>query len=469
MTNSKRPTPSISAGNSTEFDLPKDFIFGVATAAYQIEGAAAIDGRTPSIWDTFSHVPGNVLNNDNGDIACDHYHRWKSDVDILQQLNVDAYRFSFSWSRLIPDAHKNVNPKGLAFYDRLIDTCLEKDIQLFATLYHWDLPQSLQDAGGWLNRDTAYRFADYAHIASTHFADRLASISTFNEPWCSAMKGHLYGDHAPGIKDLDSSIKVVHHQHLAHGLAIQAMRNNIASQKEVHLGIVLNLQSIYPGDDSDSSVRAAQRHQIFHNAIYLDPLFNAQYPDEFVDELGTMLPDNWQDDLNTINQPLDFWGLNYYTPARVIQSSDVNAPYPSSDEAPRHQSTPLTDIGWEIAASTFGDLLIDVYKNYDLPPCYITENGACINDQPVDGVVNDQRRTDYLDTHIASMTDALNQGVPIKGYFAWSLMDNFEWYEGYTMRFGLVHVNYETQERTIKDSGYWYSAIAQTQKDKRNA
>ncbi len=440
--------------------VPESFLFGVATAAYQIEGAATTDGRGPSIWDTYSHTPGKVVNNDNGDIACDHYNRWQSDLDLINTLNAHAYRFSIAWPRVMPSGSGKINEKGLDFYDRLIDGCLERQLQPFVTLYHWDLPQALQDKGGWANRDTANAFADYAEIVASRLGDRAASIATFNEPWCSSIVSLLHGIHAPGLKDIDRTIKSIHHQHLGHGLAVSAVR----SRCDTPLGIVLNLQSIYPATESDEDKAAAKRHRDFNNGAFLDPLFNGQYPSEYVNAFTSNMPPDWQSDLATINQPLDFWGLNYYTPTRVSHDAAPGTLYPQSHYEAVAQDVTKTDIGWEIEATAFSDLLLDAYANYTLPPCYITENGACFNDDVDTNMeVNDQRRIDYLHDHIAAVNEACTQGIPVKGYFAWSLMDNFEWAEGYTMRFGLVHVNYETQKRTIKASGKWYANLIASQ------
>ncbi len=438
--------------------LPEDFLYGVATAAYQIEGAADVDGRGPSVWDDFSHTPGKVVNNDNGDVACDHYNRWESDLDLIKQLNVDAYRFSFSWSRILPQGVGRINEKGIEFYDRLLDGCLARELKPFATLFHWDLPSALQQHGGWTDRNTASAFADYAEIIATRFGDRLASLTTFNEPWCSSILGYLEGIHAPGHKDLDQAIKAIHYQHLGHGLAIERVK---ALKPNLPLGIVLNLQSVYPGTESEQDQQAAIRHEEFNNGAFLDPLFKGEYPSAFVKALGEKLPTQWQNDLKQIHQPLDFWGLNYYTPARVINNTNTNAAFPQSAAAPKDPNCAVTDIGWEINASTFQDLMIKVYERYTLPPCYITENGACFNDEPINGEINDDRRVQYLNDHIQAVANACNAGIPVKGYFAWSLMDNFEWAEGYTMRFGLVHVDYQTHIRTIKKSGHWFAALAQ--------
>lgn len=441
--------------DTLQFD--PSFLFGVATAAYQIEGAVLEDGRGASIWDVFSHTPGRVRNGDTGDVACDHYHRWEKDLDLIASLHANAYRFSIAWPRLYPSGGRTLNAKGLAFYDRLIDGCLQRNIKVFPTLYHWDLPQALADKGGWSNRGTADAFAEYAATVMDHFGDRIDAISTFNEPWCSAILGHLEGIHAPGEKNLDAALAVVHGQHRAHGLAIQAMR---ASRDSVPLGIVLNPQSVYPSTEED--VEVAARHEIFNNGLFFEPLFKGSYPADIVKYLGDRLPAHWYDDMSTIHQKLDFWGLNYYTPMYVSSSLAKDAAYPASRHVPR-QNVPQTDFGWEIDASTMTDVLIKLNGDYALPPCYITENGAAFNHEARDGRVADQPRISYLRSHLGATRAAINAGVDIRGYFAWSLLDNFEWAEGYQMRFGLVHVDYATQTRTLKDSAIWYRQLIEDQ------
>ncbi len=442
--------------------FPKDFLFGVATASFQIEGAHDEDGRKPSIWDAFCRIPGRVHNRDTGDIACDHYHRWEADLDLIKAMHQDAYRFSIAWPRVIPDGRGSVNAKGLEFYDKLVDGCLQRGLKPVATLYHWDLPMQLQGHGGWTDTYTAHAFAEYAQVIARHLGDRLASITTFNEPWCSSILSYLYGVHAPGETSMDATLATVHMQHLGHGLAVQAIK---AERPQLDTGIVLNVHSVYPATNDEEDRKAAERGYEFHNRIFLDPLFKGQYPAQFLEALGDRLPHNWQDDMATIYQPLDFWGLNYYTPARVL--ADPQSEYPSNIPAPIADTTPVTDIGWEIAPEAFSDLLLKLYAGYQLPPCYITENGACYNDEPVDGVVSDHRRTEYFASHLGAVAEVIGQGIPVKGYFAWSLMDNFEWAEGYSMRFGLVHVDYNTQVRTIKDSGHWYSQLALEHAQKR--
>ncbi len=432
--------------------FPPGFTFGAATASYQIEGAVRADGRGMSIWDRFSHVPGKVVGGDTGDVACDHYSRWASDLDLLVELGLDAYRFSIAWPRLYPSGRGALEPRGLGFYERLVDGCLERGLEPVATLYHWDLPDALESRGGWRSRDTAHAFADYAATVGERLGDRVKRIATFNEPWCSSVLGHLEGAHAPGRRSLDETLAVIHHQHLAHGLGVQALR---AARDDAELGIVLNVHAVHPVDDTDESREAAARFDAFHNGAFTGPVFDGAYPGELVAALGERLPPDFEADLSTIHQPLDWWGLNYYKPCPVAASP--GEAWPAARESDPAEDVPRTDIGWGIEAASFSALLVDLNARHALPPCYVTENGACYNDGPdADGEVRDDRRIDYLDSHLAALADAMDAGVEVRGYFAWSLLDNFEWAEGYAMRFGLVHVDYATQARTIKASGRWY-------------
>ena len=444
--------------------FPSDFTFGAATAAYQIEGAVNEDGRAPSIWDAFSHTPGKVANDDTGDVACDHYHRLDEDLDLLSGLGLDAYRFSIAWPRVVPAGRGQVNARGLDFYDRLVDGCLERGLTPWATLYHWDLPLALGERGGWTARATADAFADYASVVVRRLGDRLAAVSTFNEPWCSALMGHLYGVFAPGATDLDQALAAVHHQHLAHGRAVEALR---AERAALPVGIVLNLQTVRPAGERDADEEAVKRHRDFHNGLFTGPLFEGRYPASVVEALGARLPGGWQDDLAVIRQPLDWWGLNWYTPQRVSDDPDPDADFPAT-RALVPAGVPLTDIGWEIAPEALADLLRELRETLDLPPCWITENGACFNDGPDRrGRIDDAARVDYLEGHLHALADALEAGCDVRGYFAWSLMDNFEWAEGYAMRFGLVHVDYATQERTVKRSGAWYRDLVAAHRERR--
>ncbi|MGH1414404.1 MAG: GH1 family beta-glucosidase [Pelagimonas sp.] len=436
--------------------FPANFKFGVATASFQIEGATKQGGRGPTIWDAFSHMPGRVYQGHTGNEACDHYNRWESDLDLIKSLNCDAYRFSIAWSRVLPEGRGRVNQEGLDFYDRLVDGLVARDISVFPTLYHWDLPLALTGYGGWTDRDTADAFAEYTSHVVRRLGDRIDALSTFNEPWCSSYLGHLIGKHAPGEKNIDAAMAATHVINLAHGKAVQAAR---AERADIQMGVVLNTISTYAASDHPDDVAAAERHFQFHNDIYLGPMFAGKYGDQFLDAYGDKL--RMQDgDMNIIHQPLDWWGFNYYYPATVKHDPSPNAPFPASVAVPSTTSNVRTDIGWEIKSDGLTHLLNHVYDRYDMPPCYITENGACYNMGPdADGSVDDQPRLDYLNEHIGKVADALDNGIPMLGYFAWSLMDNFEWSEGYKMRFGIVHVDYETQVRTVKKSGKWYAAL----------
>ncbi|WP_269580927.1 GH1 family beta-glucosidase [Roseibium sp. Sym1] len=435
--------------------FPDDFQFGVATAAYQIEGAVAEDGRKPSIWDAFSKMPGRVYKGHTGDVACDHYHRWEDDLDLIRSLGVDAYRFSIAWPRILPDGRGQVNEKGLDFYDRLIDGMVARGLKVYPTLYHWDLPLMLAGDGGWTARSTAEAFADYAAIVVRRLGDRMDALATINEPWCICHLSHLYGIHAPGEKSPEAFAAAVHTLNLAHGLGVQAARSERA---DLPMGIVLNAYSIYPATDRPEDKAAAQRAFTFHNGVFFEPLFEGAYPADFLTAFGTSM-DIREGDLDTISQPLDWWGLNYYTPWRVREDSDLEADYPQAVAVPPNEAVPVTDIGWEVFSPGLSDLLKDLHARYSLPDCYITENGACYNDEPVDGVIDDKGRIDYLAAHFGAIADAREAGVPVRGYFLWSLMDNFEWAEGYRMRFGIVHVDYDSQVRTPKASALWYRAL----------
>ena len=444
--------------------FPPTFAFGAATAAYQIEGAVAEDGRKPSIWDKFSHTPGRTANGDTGDVACDHYHRLDADLDLARDLGLDAYRFSIAWPRVVPDGLGPTNERGLDFYERVVDGCLARGLAPYPTLYHWDLPLALGERGGWTARATAEAFADYAAVVARRLGDRVQAMSTFNEPWCSALLGHLYGVFAPGEKDLDRALAALHHQHLGHGLAVQAIR---AERAAIPLGIVLNLQTVRPLADTDEDREAARRHRAFHNGAFTGPLFEGRYPEAVVEALGERLPEGHEDDLADIHQPLDWWGLNWYTPMRVTDERAPDEPFPGTVAAVP-DGVPLTDIGWEIAPDTFAALLRELDAELDLPPCWITENGACFNAGPgADGAVDDAARVAYLERHLEALADAIDDGCDVRGYFAWSLMDNFEWAEGYRMRFGLVHVDYASQARTVKRSGEWYRDLVLAHRERR--
>ena len=427
----------------TRATLAQDFVWGVATSAYQIEGAATADGRGASIWDTFSHVPGNTVRGETGDVACDHYHRWPEDVALMAGLGVDAYRFSISWSRVQPLGHGAWNEAGLAFYDRLVDGLLERGIRPSATLYHWDLPQGLQDRGGWAARETALRFADYAAHVARRLGDRLASITTHNEPWCTATLGHAWGKFAPGFKDEALAADVSHHLLLSHGLAVQAMR---ATGTKAPLGIVLNQSSTTAATDSAADRAKAATEYASFVRWYMEPIFQGGYPQD----TGLLhYPRNVEPgDFRIIGQPLDFLGINYYT---RIWASAAQPPQPAPC------ALGVTDMGWEIHPEGLTELLVGLNRRYPgLPPIYLMENGMANADVLVDGRVADGARIDFVRRHLEAIARAREAGVDIRGFYYWSLLDNYEWDSGYDKRFGIVHVDYETQQRTLKDSALWY-------------
>ncbi len=433
----------------TDPTFPPDFHWGVATSAYQIEGAAAEDGRGPSIWDTFAHAPGKTVNGDHGDVACDHYHRYPQDFDLIAGLGLNAYRFSIAWPRVQPQGKGAWNAKGLAFYDRLVDALLERGITPHATLYHWDLPQALQDEGGWLNRDTALRFTDYAVTMGVRLGDRVAAISTHNEPWCTAHLGHHSGKFAPGLKDPQAAVQVAHHLLLSHGLALQAMR---AAGVKAPLGIVLNQSPAVPATDRATDLALAEREYALFVRWFMDPLFLKRYPTASGVHLYPQVREN---DFDAIAQPLDFLGINYYT--RIWVSSE-EPPRP----APRLDG--VTDMGWEVYPQGLADLLTGIHREYRLPPIYITENGMANADALVDGQVHDAQRIAYLKGHLEALSQAIAAGVDVRGFFYWSLLDNYEWDSGYDKRFGLIHVDYATQQRTLKDSAHWYREFVARQR-----
>ena len=427
--------------------FPSDFAWGAATAAYQIEGAFNEDGRGESIWDRFSHTPGKVQNGDTGDVACDHYHRYREDIALMRQLGLKAYRFSISWPRVIPNGRGAPNPAGLDFYDKLVDQLLEANIQPFLTLYHWDLPQALQDRGGWANRDTCGYFADYATLMAKRLADRVSYWATFNEPWVAAFVGNQYGEHAPGFTDMKLAMHVTHHLLVAHGLAVQSIRT-IAPQANV--GIVLDFAPPEAANDTDENRAVAENIWQRGGALFLDPLFRGHYPatvQPVIEECEVPIQPG---DHALIAQHLDFVGVNYYR--RIVFDEKGNpARVPGAE---------YTEMDWEVHAPAFKRLLLRLTTEYNLPPIYITENGAAFTDRvSSDGEVNDERRLSYFREHLGAVHEAISEGADIRGYFAWSLLDNFEWAKGYSMRFGLIYVDFQTQQRIIKDSGKWYKQV----------
>ena len=433
--------------NKSQF--PVDFAWGAATSAYQVEGAAFADGKGPSIWDSFSHTPGKTDGGDHGDIACDHYHRLETDLDLIAELGLNAYRFSISWPRVQPDGKGEWNQNGLDFYDRLIDGLLKRGIAPHVTLYHWDLPQALQDDGGWNNRATCYRFAEYACKLAEHFGDRVAAIATHNEPFVASMLGNLFSIHAPGNNDPQLASQVAHHLLLSHGLAVQSMR----TVTQVSLGIVLNLSPCTAATASLGDQQDAKRRFDFVGRFFLDPLLRGAYPES---ELPVPLPQMEAGDLELIRLPIDFLGINYYF--REWCSTDT-PPIP----APCLQG--VSEMGWEVYPEGLYELLTQLERDYELPPVYISENGmACADTVSADGAIHDPRRIAYIEQHLDALSRAMGEGVSVRGYFHWSLMDNFEWAKGYSMRFGLIHIDYQTQQRTFKDSALWYRDYIQRER-----
>ncbi|HEX4858437.1 MAG TPA: GH1 family beta-glucosidase [Usitatibacteraceae bacterium] len=437
--------------------FPSGFIWGVATSAFQIEGAAREDGKGESIWDRFCRVPGAIADSSNGDVACDHYHRLDEDLDLIASLGVDAYRFSVSWPRVQPAGAGAWNDRGLDFYDRLVDGLLARGVKPHLTLYHWDLPQPLQDQGGWNSRETVHRFVDYARGVHRRLGDRVAAISTHNEPQVVAVLGHEHGNFAPGIKSRKVAIQVSHHLLLSHGLALQALR---ADGCRAPLGIVLNLACIEPATDSAADRAMASLADARGRRWYTDPLFKGAYPHEVLEELGDDAPHIEEGDLASIAAPLDYLGVNYYF--RMLAGADGGID-------PFGGGLPRTEMGWCIYPRGLTEVLTTLHREYRLPPVYITENGAAFKDPLVDGRVHDADRIDYLRNHVAAVADAIRQGVPVAGYMVWSLMDNFEWSSGYAKRFGIVHVDYATQRRTLKDSAHWYREFLAQQRAGRTA
>ena len=446
--------------------FPDGFLWGAATSSYQIEGAANEDGRGASIWDLFSKTPGNVANGDTGEIANDHYHRFPQDIAVMKEIGLQGYRFSFAWPRMFPNGDGAREERGFAFYDRLIDGLLEAGIEPLATLYHWDLPQALQDKGGWVNREIVDRFTDYSTSVVERFGDRVKKFSPINEPWVVAWLGYGTGIHAPGIKDRTSAFAAAHHTVMAHAASTRAMR---AVRSDIFTGPVLNQANYVPDDTNDpEQSRAADILDAVQNRFWMDAFMNGEYPEilmkEFGKELAAVIKDG---DLKFASVKNDFIGINFYCDSRVgAPVKGVETGYTVSgllglsiDESPRG---PLTEMGWPLTPDGLRNLLVRWHREYgaQCPHIYITENGAAYGDGPdASGRVKDDSRIEYLRSHLKAVSQAISAGCPIKGYYQWSLMDNFEWALGYDKRFGIVHVDFETQQRIIKDSGWWYKAV----------
>ncbi|HZA85075.1 MAG TPA: GH1 family beta-glucosidase [Actinomycetes bacterium] len=448
--------------------FPAGFVWGAATSAYQVEGATREGGRGPSIWDTFSGTPGRVAGGDTGEVAADHYHRYRQDAALMADLGLGAYRFSIAWPRVQPDGRGPVNAAGLDFYRRLADSLLERGIEPWITLYHWDLPQALQDTGGWASREVVDRFVDYAVAVYGALSDRVANWTTLNEPWCAAFLGHAAGIHAPGVQDPETAVRAAHHLLLAHGRATQAMRALAAGRR---LGINLNLDPVTPASADPACADAARRIDGLYNRLFLDPVFRGRYPADVLEDLGGLGGLDRVDDadLEAIAAPLDLLGVNYYRrwmvaarPGRPRLGGPPSPWVAAGDVEFVAVGRPRTALGWEIDPSGLDELLLRLHRDYPSLPLFVTENGAAFDDGvDAEGRVRDQARIRFLDGHLRAAHRAIQGGVDLRGYFVWSLLDNFEWAEGYTKRFGIVYVDFPTQRRLPKDSAHWYrQAIA---------
>jgi beta-glucosidase len=434
---------------SNNFVFPRDFAWGVATAAYQIEGAWNKDGKGESIWDRFAHTAGKIIDGTTGDIACDHYHRYPEDIRLMRDLGIKHYRWSIAWSRVLPEGHGKVNTKGLDYYDRLVDELCAANIESFLTLYHWDLPQALQEIGGWQNPDVGKYFADYAAMMVQRLGDRVKFWTTFNEPWVIANLGFRTGEMAPGIRDEKICLQVIHNILVAHGRGVQAIK---AAEPSAKAGIVLLLFPTHPASNSIADQDAAEFSWQKENSWFLDPLFKGHYPEVVWDKYAELMPSINAGDMALIGQNLDFLGVNFYF--RSVMSVD--------GKVEKIDGADYTDMGWEIHAPALRHLLLRISKDYRLPPIYITENGAAFPDRlEADGTVHDQKRWSYVRDHLLEAHSAIHEGVDLRGYFLWSLMDNFEWAFGKSKRFGIVYTDYETLKRYPKDSAAWYARVIQ--------
>jgi beta-glucosidase len=437
--------------------LPRDFIWGAATASFQIEGAANEDGRGESVWDRFCATPGKVRNGDNGSVACDFYHRYRDDIGLMRELGLDAFRFSIAWPRILPEGRGRVNERGLDFYDRLVDELLGSGITPFVTLFHWDTPQTIEDAGGWPSRDTVEAFSEYVEIVASRLGDRVAHWITHNEPWVVSWVGHAWGHHAPGGTSDPDALATAHHLLLSHGRAVDIIRR-LSPGSEV--GITLNLDHPYPATDEEADAAAARWVDGLHNRWFLDPIFHGRYPTDMAEEWESIMPTVHDGDLETISAPIDFLGVNNYTSPLV--AADENG---GRSQIVRRQGVEHTDMGWEIVPDGLHDLLVRVHRDYGPAAIYVTENGAAFPDvRGHDGSVADPERQGYLESYMDAAARAVAEGVPLRGYFAWSLLDNFEWAWGYWKRFGLIYIDYYTLERVPKGSFYWYRDLIAAQR-----
>jgi beta-glucosidase len=429
-------------------NFPKDFLWGAATSSYQIEGASLEDGRGECIWHRFSHTPGKVANGEHGDVACDHYHRYKDDVALMQQLGLDSYRFSVSWPRVMPQGTGAANQAGLDFYSRLVDELLANDIRPFVTLYHWDLPQALQDKGGWGNRDVVNWFGEYTELMAKTLGDRVNDWITLNEPFVISMVGNFQGRHAPGNQDLALALKISHYLMLSHAQSVDVLREQVPGSQ---VGITLDYTHSEPASDDPRDADAARLFDAFHNRWFYDPVFLGSYPDDAVEMYGSALDGLDLDEVRAV--PVEFVGVNYYTRNRMCWNSGSRLPF----EQAYTDDIEHTEMKWEVYPDGLRQTLLRITEDYAPKAIYITENGAAFDDPtPINGVVDDPRRVNYLQTHLNAVSEAIDEGAPVKGYFVWSLLDNFEWAEGYSKRFGIIHVDFETQQRTLKKSAHYY-------------
>ncbi|MFZ6693422.1 GH1 family beta-glucosidase [Undibacterium sp. SXout20W] len=438
--------------------FPEDFLWGCSTSSYQIEGAANEDGRGPSIWDEFSAQPGRILDGSSGAIACDHYHRWPEDLDLARDLGVKAYRFSVSWPRIFPVGTGEIEERGLEFYDRLVDGIIERGMEPWLTLYHWDLPQALQLQGGWKSRATVDAFNNYADVVSRRLGDRVKHWITHNEPWCSCIMGYYEGVHAPGETSLQSALQACHHVLLSHGQATKIIRTNVPGAQ---IGITLSLHPIIPASDNAADLAAKVRHDGMRNRWFLDPLYGRGYPQDTVSLMGELCPQVFDNDMEDIAMPTDFLGVNYYFPEVV---KDAPGTYPFNVEIVETPNVERTAFGWQVAPEKMTELLLRIQADYAPANIYLTENGSTYDDVfNAAGEIIDEQRKRYLARHLVAALDSVKAGVNLNGYFVWSLLDNFEWAQGYLRRFGLTYIDYQTQRRILKESGKWFARFLKSE------
>jgi beta-glucosidase len=445
-----------STTNGSARHFPPHFSWGAAVSAYQIEGAVDADGRGESIWDRFTTLPGTIENGETGRVACDSYHRYREDVSLMRELGLNAFRFSVAWPRVLPEGRGASNDAGLGFYDRLVDELLAAGIEPFVTLYHWDLPQVLEDAGGWPVRDTVDAFGEYVEAVTARLGDRVRYWITQNEPWVISWLGYGLGEHAPGRRSESDALAAAHHVLLAHGRALEIIRREV---REARVGITIDVVPMYPATDSEQDVSAARQLDGFRNRWFLDPVFRGEYPADMLEHFAHALPDVQDGDLEVISAPLDFLGVNYYTRNIVRADPDSGRPVVVPADGAEH-----TSIGWEVYPDGLAQMLVGLNEAYDLPALYITENGAAFADARENGSVEDPERVSYIERHLGAIAAAIEAGVPIAGYFVWSLLDNFEWAQGYSKRFGIVYVDFDTMERVPKASYRWYRSFIAGQK-----